>query len=171
MKIITLISSLLCCLVLTTCKKETRSLGFVNGFMNGESWAVSHVTAREPDDSNIFSISFENVNQIDYVDEVLSVVNLPFEIGLLTSQDLNEKEVRCLYTRLNSHGDAILASYGLDRTELSNYVEITKIDEINNVVEGQLDLTFYKKYSSVQLEPSPPDTLRFTEVKFKTVLQ
>ena len=60
--------------------------------------------------------------------------------------------------------DQIEARYNLDEALSKNYLEVTKVDTINNLIEGKFMATFLKdpKYKN----PYYQDTLRFANGSF-----
>ncbi|MBX7241787.1 MAG: hypothetical protein K1X92_08565 [Bacteroidia bacterium] len=66
-------------------------------------------------------------------------------------------------------GDVVANSYIISESE-DNFLNITQYDSITHEVKGTFQITFVKDWSQQQLNDAP-DTIRFTEGEFETVLE
>ncbi len=66
-------------------------------------------------------------------------------------------------------GDVVANSYIISESE-DNFLNITQYDSITHEVKGTFQITFVKDWTQQQLNDAP-DTIRFTEGEFETVLE
>ena len=116
-----------------------------------------------------FSTFFDTKKDL-YRREVLSFRNIPKKIGCyeLSTWNISNLDVpNASYYACDD--DQIEARYNLDEFRAKNYLEVTKIDTINNYIEGKFMATLLKdpknKIKFYQ------DTLRFANASFWAKIQ
>ena len=75
----------------------------------------------------------------------------------------------CSYFDTREGGDVTANTY-IPISSPENSLNITHYDSVTNEIKGTFRITFVKDLSQQQLNPAP-DTLRFTDGEFETVLE
>ena len=74
--------------------------------------------------------------------------------------------ITSFYLTLQDDGDVLEDSYLVDESVLSNVARITKIDTVENLIEGIFTATFEIRDPEKKVNPNNPDRLTFSDVSF-----
>ena len=140
---------------------------------NEVQWSASAKAGKEKNFKDYFTISLCTFNAFDEKRESLFFTKIPFSTGsypvktCLGIPDSCEMGfVSSAYSRLSSDGDAVLAAYFIN-DEKSNYLNITTIDTITNIVKGDFEIHLKIDTGEELLGPADPSNLDFTKGSFE----
>jgi len=141
---------------------------------NGLKWQASAEALKEKNFKDRFSIKFCTYNAFDERRENIGFLNIPYEEKkFYVNTCLQNFPDSCMtgyvsshYGRLSSDGDAVLAFYDINENK-NNYLNITAIDTIENIVKGDFEIHVKLSIGGQYLGPADPDNLNFTKGSFE----
>lgn len=150
--------------------------GKASALRNGESWNTECTVLFSSQYENEVSLFIDKYNNLGEKRENLSISRIPLIIGvfevvnyLADSVNNDITQYGSSYFSLTADGDVIDGVYYVLESH-DNYIEITHIDLNTNDFVGKFEITYIRD-TTFNMNPSLPDTLRFTQGKFQTKIQ
>lgn len=145
--------------------------GEATSLRDGQSWQ-GHVFVRQLP-TNSLSIGIDSLSQFGKLKQQVSFTYVKKTIGKHALKDSSwvlgiDPGFSGSMFGLNDN-DEILGLYDVFEDELSNHFEITKLDTLTNEIEGTFTMTYLA--IAVNSETGYPDTVRFTDGKFKAIIE
>ncbi|MCC7506866.1 MAG: hypothetical protein IT259_16290 [Saprospiraceae bacterium] len=106
-----------------------------------------------------------------YWRESISFSFIPVTEGVFPINRVNQMEtnkaVRANYVTLAADGDVLEDYYILDTLAMDNYIQVSRLDTLNQEMEGLFTVSFILEPGFPKLNPLNPDRLKFSYGRFK----
>lgn len=167
------IGLLLCLLALHSCSDDPLPggpyWGFVSATRNGEPWSGN---LRGLEQNNQIGFLALKHNKDGFLRESLSVRKISKIIGTYNIPKTDTinlyNHVTSFHSTLEDDGDVILDVYFVDSNDPTHFVEVTSYNSGTGEFSGKFQVSFVRDSRRAKRHPSIPDTIRFTNGKFKT---
>ncbi len=166
-------------LAMAGCKKEPVMFdGTVTAKKNDKKWKgeCNVINLSRLGFENEIDISLYRFNNAGFERENFHVTRVSVQIGKINVIPYKADSINNIisingasYYTLTDDGCAIDDTYYLLETA-ENILEITKLDEQTNEIEGKFNLTFYRNPEEENPNPNSPDTVCFTNGEFKAII-
>ena len=80
------------------------------------------------------------------------------------------QKVRSSYSTIQDDGDVLEDSYAVDESK-ENFLNITKMDTIENKVEGVFTINMMRKTQRDKVNPQNPEEVTFSDVEFSLTIK
>lgn len=162
------------------CKKEVIKIpifypgkmtyGRMDAKKGGEDWVASSAAFNYDTIPSFFGISSATFSEEDFLREELIFNKIPKTTGkYVISGPINnifDGFVGSTYHTSEDDGDASEDNWDVDETATDNYIEVTMIDTVANIVQGNFTVSFNIATSGGKRNPDNPDKVKFSKGTF-----
>ena len=170
-----LVSSLF--LLLSSCKKEElqniplyesgeMTFGRASGKKAHLDWIASGIGVKQSD-SLFWAVRLGTVSKEGFLRESLTLGFIPLATGQYSiAQEYKDDFLTSSYNTSQDDGDVGEDYYLLDEYASTNIAQITKVDTIENKIEGIFTATFEIRDVEKKVNPDNPNRVTFSDVSF-----
>ncbi len=137
---------------------------------NGKDWLASSGAQHYDTIPSLFGMGMETVSEEGFPREDISFNKIPKSVGKYKVSgpynNVFDGFVGSSYHTLEDDGDALEDTYVLNEDAIDNYLEITLIDTVANIVQGKFTVTYDIATSGGKRNPNNPDRVKFSDGSF-----
>ena len=165
-------------LAFLACKKESIPIyypgdmpfGKMMGKKEGYDWVASSYAQQQDNDPAYFGILASTCTIEGFLRETLGLNKIPMKTGSYKISgpynNIFDGFVGSSYGTSRDDGDVAEDNYIVDETADDNYIEITYLDTIANLVKGKFTVTYVVTTEHAG-NPNNPDKVKFSDGEFE----
>ncbi|MBI1226900.1 MAG: hypothetical protein GC192_16835 [Bacteroidetes bacterium] len=161
------------------CKKEEKvpifhpgdmTYGRMDAKKNGKNWIASSSAQNYDNIHSLFALDAVTYSEEGFLREELFLNKIPKKVGKYVVSgpynDIIDDFIGSAYHTLEDDGDVLEDTWDVDETAADNYLEITFIDTIENIVKGNMTVSFKISTDGGKRNADNPDKVKFSKGAF-----